>query len=188
MDNRCYDEMFLQSCHRDVAAVFKLWQSKTVGSMLPGRHDIDPTEMKKYLPSIMLVDIEHPGPRFRYRLVGTGEVNHRGKDPTGMYLEDAYSGVDGGYCDSNYRYVAETGKHLFDTTPEPTTFDNMAKVEVIFLPLASDGQTVDKVLVFSVVELAPDERLMTYAGVSNWAKDEPEVHRGSSYISIFDGS
>jgi len=188
MDNRCYDESFLQSCHRDVAAVFELWQSKALRGKLPGRNNIDPMEMKKFLPGIMLIDVEYPGPRFRYRLVGTGEVNHRGKDPTGMYLEDAFSGVDGGYCDANYRYVAETGKHLFDTTPEPTTLDGMAKVEVIFLPLASDGQTVDKILVYSVVELAPDERLMTYAGVSNWAVDEPVVRRGGSFTSIYDDS
>ena len=172
MDNRCYDEAFLEFCHEDIANVFRFWQGKCRDGKLPGRHDIDPVEMKKYLPSVMLLDVEQPGPRFRYRLVGTGEVSHRGKDPTGMYLEEAYSGIDGGYCDGNYRYVTETGKHLFDTTPEPTTFGNLAKVEVVFLPLATDGETVDKILVYSVVDLQPDERLLTYAGISGWAKDE----------------
>lgn len=170
MDNRCYDESFLPSCHKDVAAVYRLWLDKCVDGTLPGRKDFDPSEMKQFLPSIMLLDVEYPGPRFKYRLVGTGEVDHRGTDPTGMYLEEAYSGIDGGYCDGNYQYVASTGKHLFDTSPEPTTFGNLAKVEVVFLPLASDGKNVDKILVFSVVELSPDERLMTYAGVSDWAK------------------
>lgn len=170
MDNRSYDESFLQSCHRDIAAVYTHWNKKCIAGNLPGRHDIDPAEMKKYLPNIMLLDVEHPGPRFRYRLVGTGEVGNRGKDPTGMYLEEAYSGADGGYCDGNYRYVAETGKPLFDNTPEPTTLGNMANVEVIFLPLAADGKTVDKVLVFSVVDLKRDEKLLTHAGMSDWAQ------------------
>jgi len=171
MDNRCYDETFLQTCHRDIADFYNLWKSKCIDGRLPGRRDIDPFEMKKHLPSVMIIDIENPGPRFRYRLVGTGEVEHRGKDPTGLYLEEACSGVDGGYCDHNYQYVAKNGKPLFDATPEPTTQGNMANVEVIFLPLASDGKTTDKIIVFSVVELNRDERLLTYAGVSDWAKD-----------------
>ena len=171
MDNRCYDETFLLSCHRDIAALFTLWRGKFTDGKLPGRHDIDPSEVTKYLPAIMLLDVEQPGPRFRYRLVGTGEVESRGIDPTGMYLEEAYSGVDGGYCDSNYQYVVQSGKHLFDASPEPTTTGKMAKVEVVFLPLASDGRVVDKILVYSVVELAPGERLKTYAGVSEWAKE-----------------
>ncbi len=171
MENRSYDEGFLQSCHPDIAAVYALWKAKCDDGKLPGRHDIDPAEMKEYLPYVMLVDVEQPGPRFRYRLVGTGEVGNRGRDPTGMYLEDAYSGLDGGYCDGNYRYVVENAKPLFDSTPEPTTLGNLAQVEAVFLPLAFDGRVVDKVLVFSVVELKPDERLLTHAGISSWAEE-----------------
>lgn len=170
MEQRCYDESFLDSCHADIAAVYRIWRSKVRSGNLPSREDIDPSELKDFLPNLMLVDVEQPGPRFRYRLVGTGEVNLRGKDPTGLYLEDAYSGVDGDYCDGNYRYVADNGKHLFDQTPEPTTQGNVTDVEVIFLPLAADGKKVDIVLVFSVIDLEDNERLKTHAGMSDWAK------------------
>ena len=109
----------------------------------------------------MLVDVVQPDPQFRYSLVGTGEVRHRGFDPTGKSLEEAYSGLDGEYCDGNYRYVATTGKHLFDTSPEPTAMGRLADVQALFLPLAGDGKTVDTILVYSVVQLIRGDSLKT---------------------------
>ena len=162
-DNRCLDKSFLATCDETIKEFYFLWQSKCRANRLPSRRDIDPAEMVRLLPNIMLIDVIRPGPRFRYRLVGTGEVNHRGFDPTGKMLEEAYSGLDGDYCDGNYRYVATSGKHLFDTSPERTIKDNMADVQVLFVPLAGDGTTVDMIMVYSVVHLGRGDELETPA-------------------------
>ena len=119
--------------------------------------------MPRHLPNIMLIDVIPPGPQFRYRLVGTGEVRHRGFDPTGKTLEEAYANLDVDYCDGNYRYVATSGKHLFDTSPEPTAMGNLADIQVIFVPLASDGKTVDTIMVYSVVGMVKGYKLGTTA-------------------------
>ena len=111
----------------------------------------------------MLIDVVQPGPQFRYRLVGTDEVRHRGFDPTGKTLEEAYSGLDGDYCDGNYRYVATSGKHLYDTSPEPTTMGYIADIQVLFVPLAGDGKTVDTIMVYSVVGMVSGDKLRTVA-------------------------
>lgn len=162
-DNRCLDESFLADCDDGIRELFHLWKSKCAADRLPSRRDIDPKEMLRLLPNIMLIDVVRPGPRFRYGLVGTGEVAHRGVDPTGKWLEEAYSGLDGGYCDGNYRYVATSGKHLYDTSPEPTALGNLADVQALFLPLARDGKTVDTIIVYSVVEMIRGDSLRTLA-------------------------
>ena len=95
--------------------------------------------------------------------MGTGEVAHRGVDPTGKWLEEAYSGIDGGYCDGNYRYVASSGKHLYDVSPEPTALGNLADVQALFLPLASDGKTVTTIMVYSLVKMIRGDNLLTAA-------------------------
>jgi len=117
--------------------------------------------MVHLLPNIMLIDVVRPGPRFRYALVGTGEVAHRGIDPTGKWLEEAYSGLDGEYCDGNYRYVATEGKHLYDASPEPTALGNLADVQALFVPLADDGKQVDTVMVYSLVKMIRGDSLRT---------------------------
>lgn len=165
--NRCLDESFLADCDNRIRDLFFLWKSKCGADSLPSRPDIDPKEMVRLLPNIMLVDVVWPGPRFRYALVGTGEVAHRGVDPTGKWLEEAYSGVDGGYCDGNYRYVATSGKHLYDISPEPTALGNLADVQALFVPLATDGKTVDTIMVYSLVKMIRGDRLLTAAAQRN---------------------
>lgn len=162
-DSRCLDESFLANCDGRVREFYHLWKSKCGVNGLPSRHDINPKEMVSFLPNIMLVDVVWPGPRFRYALVGTGEVAHRGVDPTGKWLEEAYSGVDGGYCDGNYRYVASSGKHLYDISPEPTAMGNLADVQGLFLPLAKDGKTVSTIMVYSLVKMIRGDNLLTAA-------------------------
>ena len=169
--NRVFDESFLKTCHADIGKVYATWKSLLDGDRLPSKQTIDPADFKEFLPFIMLVDVISPGPRFRYRLVGTGEVEHRGNNPTGKYLEEAFSGTDGDYCDGNYRYVAENGKPLFDSTPEVTIKGNKVDAEVVFLPLSSDGRTVDTIMVFSVVDLPFGEHLSTRLELANWAEN-----------------
>ena len=162
-DSRCLDMSFLANCDDGIREFFLLWKSKCRSGRLPSRNDINPTEMPHLLPNIMLIDVIPPGTRFRYRLVGTGEVRHRGFDPTGKTLEEAFSDLEGDYCDNNYRYVAASGKHLFDTSPEPTAMGNLADIQVIFVPLAGDGKTVDTIMVYSVVGMVKGYKLGTTA-------------------------
>ena len=163
-DNRCLDMSFLTDCNDGIREFFLLWESKCRADRLPSRSEINPAEMARLLPNIMLIDVISPGLQFRYRLVGTDEVRHRGFDPTGKTLEEAYSGLDGDYCDGNYRYVATSGKHLFDTSPEPTVRGNLADVQAVFVPLAGDGKTVDTIMVYSVVGMVRGDKLRTVAG------------------------
>jgi len=169
--NRVFDESFLETCHAEIRTVYSIWKGLADGDRLPSKQAIDPAAFKEFLPFIMLVDVVRPGPRFRYRLVGTGEVEYRGNNPTGRYLEEAFSGPDGDYCDGNYRYVSDHAKPLYDTTPEVTTKGNTVDSQVIFLPLGSDGKTVDTIMVFSVVDLPPGERLSTKLELANWAEN-----------------
>ena len=162
-DSRCLDMSFLADCDDGIRELFLLWESKCRAGRLPSRSDINPAEMVRLLPNIMLIDVVQQGPQFRYGLVGTGEVRHRGFDPTGKTLEEAYSGLDGDYCDGNYRYVATSGKHLFDTSPEPTAMGNLADVQALFVPLAGDGKTVDTIMVYSVVKVIRGDKLETSA-------------------------
>lgn len=162
--DRCFDESFLDACDARIRELYGLWKSKCTAGRLPSRRDIHPKEMVPLLPNIMLVEVVRPGPRFRYALVGTGQVAQRGTDPTGKWLDEVRSGPDGSHCKGNYRYVANTGSHLFDKSAEPTALGNMADVQAIFLPLANDGETVDTVMVYAVIDMAREDNLGSTAG------------------------
>ena len=78
------------TCHPDVRLVLDYWQEKCAGRLMPARADIDPGDLRRFLPHITLVDVVDDPRRFVYRLVGTSEVELRGFDPTGKSVADAY--------------------------------------------------------------------------------------------------
>ena len=55
------------------------WEEKRRGRLMPSRADIDPLELRRYLPGIILIDVVDDARRYVYRLVGTREVAMRGR-------------------------------------------------------------------------------------------------------------
>ncbi len=150
---RIVDGSFLQECDARIADLVGLWRARFKGDALPARRDIEPHDILKLLPDIMLVDVAQPGPEFRYRLVGTREVAFRGYDPTGRSVKDAFAGFDGNFCDGNYRTVVERREPVFIVEYTPTKLGAVVRRETVFLPFAGDGLTVDIVMVYSVTDL-----------------------------------
>lgn len=66
--------------------VHDYWNAKRAARALPSWSDIDPAEITRLLPNILVVAVEHDPMRFRFRLVGTQIVEYRG-NPTGHYLD-----------------------------------------------------------------------------------------------------
>lgn len=60
---------------------------------MPSRSDIYPEEIHRYLPYIVLIDVEPDPLRFKARLVGTEIVKAIGRDFTGMYF-DSFPNID----------------------------------------------------------------------------------------------
>src|SRR5215510_13054763 len=70
----------------DIRALFEYWRSKRQGRTMPACADLDPSELKMMLPSMILVDVVYDATGkadFVYRLLGTHEVEVRGENPTG---------------------------------------------------------------------------------------------------------
>lgn len=69
-----------------LASLQGYWSAKRAGLALPTRDDIDPSEIRRLLSHLAMVDVLDGGERFRFRLVGTGVVRHLKFDPTGRDL------------------------------------------------------------------------------------------------------
>jgi hypothetical protein len=87
-----------------------------------------------------------------YRLVGTREVDARGRDPTGHPVGEAFIGSSRERVLANYDRVQLTGRPHVDTGTVITTKDRRDDSHVIFLPLSEDGQTVTQILVYTVFD------------------------------------
>ena len=137
------------TCHPDVLKVLAYWESKRNGRTMPRRSDIDPAEFVGLLPNIMLVDVVDDDRRFVYRLVGTGEVQVRGHDPTGKSVRDGYFAATPDAAEERYQKVCNSRAPYYEVDNFQVVHRYVCEAN-LFLPLSEDGETVNMILVFSI--------------------------------------
>lgn len=141
-----------------IAALYRYWQESCRGRRFPGRADLDPLAMRGALGNISLLEIHaedpHGAPRFRIRLAGTYQVDRLGLDPTGMWLDEMPS--------PEYRELLIGRLQQLLVRREPLLVRNRQLMddkwfdyEVIWLPMASDGERIDMVLACQIFADAP---------------------------------
>ena len=141
---------FPETCHPGTITLYNYWLAKCHNRKMPARADIDPVEMpRQVLPGICIVDVVDDERRYVYRLVGTGEVEARGNDPTGKSVLEGFFGPSAEDALGWYDKVVETRSPVLDPTPFTAPNGKWITDETLFLPLSDDGVTVSKILVFS---------------------------------------
>lgn len=132
--------------------LYRYWDFKRGTRKMPRRSDIDPAEMVPFLPRLMIVDVVDDARRYVYRLVGTREVEARGRDPTGRPVGEAFIGSSREKVLANYDRVAMTARPHVDAGTVITVEDKLDDSHVIFLPISEDDQNVSQILVYTVFE------------------------------------
>ncbi|HEV2302302.1 MAG TPA: PAS domain-containing protein [Stellaceae bacterium] len=135
-----------------LAEALAYWRRKCAGRAMPGRADIDPVEIPKLLPHVMLVDVLGPG-RYRYRLIGTENAIEHGINATGLDLEDVLTGPDyRAHVLNLYDECVAARRPLYSESlflsPQSQIVERHTKV--LFMPLSEDGETVSIVFVIQV--------------------------------------
>jgi len=115
---------------------------------MPSRADIDPAEMRQWLPRIMLVDVGPDAGQFTYRLVGTQIVDLLGLNPTGRPVETAWPEEDVARLLEGYREAVDSRTPVFCQQTCEWLVDQKPTAWAMRLPLSSDGSEVDMVLAY----------------------------------------
>ena len=140
---------FPPTCQPTTVALYQYWLERCGERRMPLRRDIDPTEMPRgVLPGITLVEVV-PDRRYVYRLVGTGEVEVRGNDPTGKSVWEGFFAPSAEDAIACYDRVVATRPPLLDPMLFTAPSGKYVMEETLFLPLSEDGTNVNKILVYS---------------------------------------
>jgi hypothetical protein len=128
------------------------WRGKLARRAMPRRADIDPTEIPKLLPDVMLVDVLPQG-RYRYRLIGTENTVAHGMNATGRYLDEVLPGPEyKTHVIALYDECVGTRRALYSEClfMAPGRRAPERHTKVLFMPLAEDGEAVNMVFVMQV--------------------------------------
>lgn len=109
---------------------------------MASRDDIDPLELREYLPYVVLVDIQAAPLKVFYRLVGTRIAEFYGEF-TGTWMhERPISEPYRKIAENIYRTLVETKAPVYGATEMRTRYDAVVSYEWGYFPLSSDGKTV----------------------------------------------
>lgn len=127
------------------------WNAVRGERFAPARGEIDPREAKAFLPHLQIFDILDGGRAFRPRLVGTAITRTLKEDPTGRVFDDSSPQKAARRTLRAIRWTLEHRKPLrtFATRTAVESQDFLSH-ETIFLPLSSDGQTIDMMAIVGV--------------------------------------
>jgi hypothetical protein len=133
-------------------AAFEYWVLQSIDGPLPRRRDIDPVDIPKLLPILMLVEVLPPG-RYRYRLIGTENADAFGMNATGRYLDEVLPGPEyKTHVLALYDECVRLHRALFSECLfiSPQHRGPERHIKVLFMPLSDDGERVNQILVAQV--------------------------------------
>ncbi|SDD78799.1 PAS domain-containing protein [Kordiimonas lacus] len=123
------------------------WLEKAGG--MPARKDLNVRELGKYLPHVVIFDILNDPHDFCYRLVGTEVRAHTHGDYTGKKLSQMKGKGPGSKIWSFLDQVSASKQPLFQEVPYVGPQQAFLRSTLLFLPLADDHQTPNKILLVS---------------------------------------
>lgn len=126
---------------------------------LAGRRHIDPCDFPNLLSLINLVDVERDGGemRFRFRLVGEDQTRAAGRNITGLLVEEAVVPHLALRIAGNMRKVVDIRLPVYDRFPMPHPDREFIDSQRMYYPLATDGETVDMILIVNGYDAIPLE-------------------------------
>ena len=123
--------------------LFAYWERKRGSRRMPARADIDPADLKRILPSIILSKIDPDSRRVRYTLVGTRCVANSGMDFTGRYLDELDFSCD---FDTDwaeiYRILCRDRRPVMGIVKTSLKDGRVCELVEVLLPLSDDDDQV----------------------------------------------
>lgn len=137
--------------------MFAYWASLRRGASLPARVDLHPTNMKRLLPTVSLIDVVNEPRDYRLRLAGTALYSVYGREITGRKLDDVYNTAASEYWRKELDKVVDerrpgVGVHSLAWRGAPHM-----SILWLRLPLATNGKDVDMILGYDAVVGAASE-------------------------------
>lgn len=158
-------EMSETPTHPKTKAFFDYWASKRNGKSVPRRADINPMQIPKLLPDIVLVDIDRSkGLDFKIRLYGTEATEVAREARTGKSIDDLAEGLpDDARARTIERWrkacthVLETKAPIFTRSRSMNPERRHQIVHTAALPLCAETGEINQLIGLMAIEINLDD-------------------------------
>lgn len=138
--------------HPRFRAIADYLAAKAPPGQLPGRQHIEPLDLAAHLRFINLIDVVYTpaGLRFRFRLMGSEQVQANGRDFSGRFCDEILSPADLAWVTRRMGAAVMTRMPDYAERVLPHPGRDHVRYRRILFPLARDGETVDMLLAIHV--------------------------------------
>ncbi len=126
--------------------LYRDWNARRAGRGIPARADFDPLELGYILGNLSLIDVLRDPLRFVFRLHASNNALRLGADLTGKELADMPAAAEPERVRAHYELVVRTRKPQVQRRGGTLASGLTWEFEVLVLPLAADGETVDMLM------------------------------------------
>ena len=130
-----------------IREIHRYWADKCDGRAMPARTDLDPLDIPKLLPNIILIDVVPPDDRLKVRLIGTWIVHMFDRDYTGEFLDELDFGEAGQEIVQEYSEAVHAAEPICSDHRSRTLAGKFYDIERVILPLSNDGVRVTMLLI-----------------------------------------
>jgi hypothetical protein len=131
--------------HRTLRGLYAYWDERRGARAFPARCELDPVDIPRLLPHIVLLDVRGRPSDLVFRLAGTEVVSRLGFGVTGRRLLDLpVAGVD--RLQRELAEVAISGRPQFVTAGYRSQAEEYKSIDQLVLPLGRDGAKVDMLI------------------------------------------
>jgi hypothetical protein len=125
------------------------WDAKRGLRAMPARTDVDPWELRAYLPRLFMIDVLPDAADFRFRLLGTEITERYGRDSTGRTLREMYAVRNPQVLETILRMYAallKVRRPILASGTLSVIGKDFISYESLHLPLSDDGERVNIIL------------------------------------------
>lgn len=136
--------------HPDTQAALAYWRSKCAAGRIPAPRAINPSEIPRLLASIVIIDVLGPPPDYFFRIEGEIVQNIIGFRRMGHRLSELKDHYGSVYEQSRTTFakVCAARAPIVHRGPLALGGRRLYEVEVLMLPLSSDGLAIDRLAAF----------------------------------------
>ena len=122
------------------------WEQRRRGREFPARADFDPVDLRYVLGDLSLVEVLRDPLRFRFRLHASNLADRSGIDLTGRLLDEMPDERQRNNALRHYQQVLAERRPAVVFLRNEYTDNRSWHCEVLVLPLAADGATIDMLM------------------------------------------
>lgn len=138
--------------HPRLRRLYDYWDGKRGERPMPARADLDPVDIRFVIGDVVLADvIDGEPPHFRIRLHGSNLVDRVHCELTGKMLDEMPAPEFRDLVTRSFRKVVRT-KESLHVLAARLLDGRMQRYEAIILPLSSDSERVDRLMVGMIYE------------------------------------